>query len=315
MSSLALKGPYWVTVRQHRRALRVAAVAVAAALVVVGGLRLWDAMVPDMVMEGGDKVPADDDHGYGLLRWGMEYFSVAMVLLPLLVGAFVAGPMVARELESGTYKLALNQSVAPSRWLGAKLLTAAGATAVIIAALMAVYQVGLARVEGSLELHWADRGAYEASGTILLAQSLLAIAVGALVGQLVRRTVPAMAVTGILVGLPILLLGAYRWDFLSVETITGPINVSTGILVAPGDGFMTDHGLLAADGGRITDWPCWGNEDTYTCLARKGVTGQYLDYHPASHFWPTQLIETGIVLALAALALLAAFRVLRARHP
>lgn len=45
------------------------------------------------------------------------------------------------------------------------------------------------------------------------------------------------------------------------------------------------------------------------------IASQYLDYHPGSHFWPTQLIETGIVLALAALALFAAFRVLRARHP
>ncbi|MFE5481711.1 ABC transporter permease [Streptomyces sp. NPDC056527] len=305
MSALTLKGPHWVTVRQHRRALWVAGAAVALSLVCVGGLRFWDSLTPG----------TNQDNGYALLRWGMEYFSAGMILLPLLVGAFVAGPMVARELESGTYKLALGQSVAPSRWLGAKLLTAATATVVITAALTAVYQVGLARVDGAFQLHWSDRGPYEASGTVLLAQCMLAIAVGALVGQLVRRTVPAMAVTGIVVGLPALLLGAFRWDFLSPRTITGPIDDRSGILVAPDDAFTTAHGLLAKDGGRMTDWPCWRYESTAACVDGEGLTGQYVDYHPASHFWPTQLIETGIVLALAALALYAAFRVLRARHP
>jgi hypothetical protein len=42
-------------------------------------------------------------------------------------------------------------------------------------------------------------------------------------------------------------------------------------------------------------------------------------YHPASHFWPLHLIETGIVLAVAALAVAAAFLLLRHRtqpaHP
>jgi hypothetical protein len=35
--------------------------------------------------------------------------------------------------------------------------------------------------------------------------------------------------------------------------------------------------------------------------------------HPASHFWPLQLVETGIVLAVAALATAAAFALLRRR--
>ncbi|MER6184601.1 hypothetical protein [Streptomyces sp. NPDC001652] len=39
-------------------------------------------------------------------------------------------------------------------------------------------------------------------------------------------------------------------------------------------------------------------------------------YHPQSHFWPLHLVETGIVLAVAALATLAAFLLLRHRtHP
>ncbi|MEK8144329.1 hypothetical protein NKH18_28275 [Streptomyces sp. M10(2022)] len=44
------------------------------------------------------------------------------------------------------------------------------------------------------------------------------------------------------------------------------------------------------------------------------MTGWFYDYHPASHFWPLQLVETGILLVLAALAVALAFRVLRRRH-
>lgn len=55
-------------------------------------------------------------------------------------------------------------------------------------------------------------------------------------------------------------------------------------------------------------------DDLVDCLASLGASERYHDYHPASHFWPLQLVETGILLALAALAVFAAFRVLRRLH-
>ncbi|MFF8016033.1 ABC transporter permease [Streptomyces sp. NPDC007929] len=42
-------------------------------------------------------------------------------------------------------------------------------------------------------------------------------------------------------------------------------------------------------------------------------TPSLMHKHPSSHFWPLQLVETGIVLAVAALATAAAFLVLRRR--
>ena len=42
-------------------------------------------------------------------------------------------------------------------------------------------------------------------------------------------------------------------------------------------------------------------------------TAPLMHEHPASHFWPLQLVETGIVLAVAALATTTAFLVLRRR--
>ncbi|MFI8828179.1 ABC transporter permease [Streptomyces sp. NPDC053431] len=316
MSSLALTGSYWVTVRQYRRALRLVAGGVVLALAVIGGLRLWDARTPDVHLADGSWAPADESHGYETLRIAMEYAGTGMILLPLLVGAFVAGPLVAREFETGTYRLALTQSVRPAAWLRAKVVTAGVTALAATLALVGVYRLGWDRVSGTYPFAWGDRGTYEGTGIVLVGYVLAAVAVGALVGQLVRRTLVAMSVTGLVMGLLLSVLGSLRWSLLGVETITGPVGRDAHPLAPPGSWLMTDTGMLDAHGNRLPGTTCFARTRHLTdCPPDLGVTGRYLDYHPRSHFWPTQLIETGILLALAALVLFAAFRVLRARHP
>ncbi|AJF66384.1 ABC transporter permease [Streptomyces vietnamensis] len=327
MSTLALKGPYWVTVRQYRRTLWLAGTAVVVSLAVIGGLRIWDAQAPDRYYVDGGRYAADDNRGYEMLRLAVEYGGAYLLFLPLLVGVFVAGPLVAREFESGTYKLSLTQSVSPAAWLRTKLLSTTAAAFLTLIALMGVYRIGWGRVAGSWNLDWAERGPYEATGVVLFAYVLAAVAVGALAGLLIRRTLVAMAATGLVMGVVFLVLGAYRWSFLPVKTLTGPAGPT---LWTPDHGLMMDTGLLTSSGARFDQQVCWdevnrtpgldGMDDGGMklfdrCLTRHGATSQYVDYHPQSHFWPTQLIESGILLALAALAALAAFRVLRARHP
>ncbi|MFF9853692.1 ABC transporter permease [Streptomyces litmocidini] len=326
MSAPALKGPYWVTVRQYRRTLWLAVAAVIVSLAVIGGLRIWDAQTPDQLLQDGYPIPSDENRGFRALEWAMEYAGGGMILLPLLVGAFVAGPLIAREFESGTYKLSLTQSVSPAAWLRAKLLTTTSAVLLATLALTGVFRIGWERAaifEGGA---W-DPGPYVATGVVLFAYLLAAVAVGALLGLLIRRTLVAMAATGLVMGVVLLVLGAYRWSFLPVKTITGPTGPT---LWTPENGLMMDTGLLTASGARFDQSICWdevnrtpgldGMEDGGTklfdrCLTRHGATAQYVDYHPSSHYWPTQLIESGILLALTALAAFAAFRVLRARLP
>lgn len=304
MSALTLKGPRWVTVRQHRRALWALPALVAASLAGVVALRWW-------ADNAADLYPSSLD---GPLRSAMAVAGTAMLLLPLVMGAFVAGPMVARELESGTYRLALTQSSTPRAWLASKIAVAAVAAVACSAALVGVYHVGWVPLAGTHQFSWADRGPYESTGTVAVAYCLLGVAVGAVVGQLVRRTLAAMAVTGLVTGLVIALLGALRWSFLPVRTVTGPL--AEGPPHAGGDAFMTDSGFTTASGGRLPEWACFERSRSLSkCPDDLNVTGWYLEYHPASHYWPTQSIETAVVMTLAALALWAAFAVLRARHP
>ncbi|MEU7604665.1 ABC transporter permease [Streptomyces sp. NPDC040724] len=301
MSVPILKGPRWVTVRQHRRALWALPAAVAASLAVVSALRWWAGNPARLLWTVPD----------GPLRVAMDYGGKGMLLLPLLVGAFVAGPMVARELESGTYRLALTQSTTPRAWLASKITVAAAAAVACSIALAGVYRLGWAPLEGTYRFSWADRGPYESLGTVLVAYCLLGVAVGALVGQLVRRTLAAMAVTGLVTGLVMAALGALRWSFLPVRTVTGP---TAGGPPHIGDALMMDLGLTTASGGRLPEWACFERTHNLSgCPDDLNVTGWYFDHHPASHYWPTQSIETAAVLALAALALWAAFAVLRTR--
>ncbi|WP_405977094.1 ABC transporter permease [Streptomyces sp. NBC_00158] len=308
MSTPTLKGPYWVTVRQHRRAARALSALTAAGLAAVAALRLW-AGAPGP--EGPFAFPT---RAYNLLRLCMEYAGTGLLLLPLLAGAFVAGPMTARELESGTWRLALTQSTTPRAWLGAKVLVASVVSAVAAAALVLVYRLGWTRVSSTYQLTWFDRGPYESTGPVLAAYCLLGVALGALVGQLVRRTVAAMAVTGLLTGLVMLALGALRWSFLPTQTRTIPLGGNTTRLMPP-DSLMMDTGLITSSGARLPEYACFERtRNMGDCPADLNVTAWYAEFHPASHYWPTQLIETGVVLALGAAALYAAFRVLRARR-
>lgn len=310
MSGLTLKGPYWVAARQHRRALWAVPAVVAAALVAVIALRIG---AGDTDTGGGAGVAWTND-GYLLLRICMEKAATGLLFLPLLVGAFVAGPMTARELESGTWRLALTQSSTPKAWLGSKVGVAAIVSLLGSAAFVAVYRIGWARVTGTYRFHWADRGTYEATGPVLAAYCLLGVAVGVLIGQLVRRTLAAMALTGILTGLVMLALGALRWSILPVETGTVPLSGHASQAM-PYSALMIDTGLVTSRGEHLPEYVCSERfQDTVSCPAGIDVTGRYAEFHPVSHYWPTQLVESSLVLVLAGVALFAAFRLVAARR-
>ncbi|MEU6864310.1 ABC transporter permease [Streptomyces sp. NPDC046876] len=297
---LTLKGSSRAVVRLNRRTLWALAALAAAALAAVVALRSWAG-------------PASGRHneGWRLLQLGMQYAGTGLLFLPMLVGAFVAGPLTARELESGTWRLTLTQSAGPRAWLGAKVLVAATAAALASAVLVGIYRFGWSRVPNTYQLHWADRGTYEATGPVLVAYCLLGVALGVLVGQLVRRTLAAMAVTGLLTGVVVLGFGFLRWSLLPTQTDILPFPGSP--FGAPGSALVTDRGLITGSGERLPDDACFARtKNMGVCPADMDVTARYVEFHPASHHWPTQLIETSVALALAAVALWAAFRLARA---
>ena len=51
----------------------------------------------------------------------LELLGTTLVGIPALLGAFWGAPLITRELETGTHRLAWTQSVTRGQWLAAKL--------------------------------------------------------------------------------------------------------------------------------------------------------------------------------------------------
>ncbi|MER6257049.1 hypothetical protein ABT224_37520 [Streptomyces sp. NPDC001584] len=143
---------------------------------------------------------------------------------------------------------------------------------------------------------------------------MLGVALGVTVGQLVRRTLVSMALTGVLTGLVLLGVGALRWSFLPVEIRTMPVEGDL-IDVMPTSALMMDTGLLTSTGERLPEYACFQRtQNLHVCPADMDVTSSYVEFHPVSHYWPAQLVESSLVLAPAGVALYAAFRLVGARR-
>lgn len=337
----------WLTWRQFRvQAVVVyaALLALAVALVLTGG-QLSDAY-RDSAATFLDQI-AFDRSKQTLYTVGVA----AAYLVPAVIGAFWGAPMVARELEAGTHRLAWTQSVSRTRWLATKLglgmLGAASAGAV----------VGLAMTWWARPIDSAVNGSHSASGTIFdlprivpamfgargitpIAYAALAFALGVLVGALLRRTVPAMAVTLVVYVLIQVVMPTWVRPHL-VEPVTTTVAITEDNLHGvmgrgpgepidrldvgderPGAWSLSDQ-TVDASGTKVGSFPSWvtdcllppqqdqaeGRATQQACFDRLADDGyrQQVTYHPSSHYWALQWRETGVMLVGALLLGGAAF--------
>ncbi|MEV7403631.1 hypothetical protein AB0N93_24975 [Streptomyces sp. NPDC091267] len=313
-----------VVVRQHRRALWIAGALALAWIVVMVGFSLWAdratvafAAAPCSARSAGlgcDARIQEFDEFMSLFQTVLAYGGLALIVLPGVVAAFVAGPMIAREFESGTYKVSWTQSVSPTHWLLAKLAVPAVLLLAGVSALSTVFAWARSQAGTGYPTQWYGVPFFGATGTAPVAYALCGLALGTLVGLLVHRTVAAMSVALLATGAVVVALTAQRAALWPLQTVTGAKAAVTRVDVSS---WIIDYGRITADGRRLpmeTCWPARSTTEEARCLADHHITGFYADYHPASHFWPLQLVESGILLVLAAAAVAVAFRVLRRRH-
>ena len=126
-------------------------------------------------------------------RFGSEVniaFWSALLILPGLIGVLVGAPLIARELEYGTWRLAWSQTVPRARWLTVKLALVTGGLVVFGAAMTALitwYRAPMDRLTG----HFLPN-IYDFEGLVLTAYILCAFGFAVLAGLLLRRSIPAM---------------------------------------------------------------------------------------------------------------------------
>jgi ABC-type transport system involved in multi-copper enzyme maturation permease subunit len=209
----------------------------------------------------------------------IAFWSVALIV-PGLIGVLVGAPLIARELEYGTWRLAWSQTVPRARWLAVKLALVTGGLIVVGAAMTAVitwYRAPMDRLTGRF-LH----NIYDFEGLVLTAYILCAFGFAVLAGLLLRRSIPAMVAAFIpWLAVRLVVEFVFRPHFMAPLTATGSC--------ARGCGYGI--GFVPQATGRIGDWVLSMN-------ANGGFT-----YQPADRFWPFQLIEAGIFVALTAAAL------------
>jgi len=118
--------------------------------------------------------------------------STLVTVVPILLGVFWGAPLVAREMESGTYRLAWTQGVTRVRWIVVRLALVV-AVAVVITAVLSVattwWQSPVDRLNNS------PFNSFETRDLVPVAYAAFAVALGALLGAILRRTVLAMAAT------------------------------------------------------------------------------------------------------------------------
>ena len=194
-----------VTWRQHRFALAGVAVLLGAlAVVPVAGrpsdaprLRRRDRRLPSGKLTGLPEAVITFIGTYGFLANGCILQPV-----PVLIGAFVGAPVLARELETGTFRYAWTQGFGRRRWTLAKLVplavavtAAAGAFSLLLSWYYQPYfapgNQGLALTETTPFFP----GLFDLRGVAFAAWTLAAFAIGALAGMLIRRVVPAIVAT------------------------------------------------------------------------------------------------------------------------
>jgi hypothetical protein len=247
-------------------------------------------------------------------RYGALLSEIAWLnFLPMLVGVFWGAPLVARELETGTCRLAWTQSIARRRWLTSKLALFVAATVAIGAGfslLLGWWFHPFAQLQFGGGYSRMDLDSFDFQGVVPIAYSLFAFAVGAAAGVIVRRVLPAMAIT-FAVYLPTRLwvqnLRAHFAAPLQIRYQAFGTSPRTGLgdwviqsrIIGRAGQTVSDQAVLSTCG--VT--PSAPKSDVLGCLAAHGY--HQLDvYQPASRFWAFQGIESAIFVGVA-VALLA----------
>jgi hypothetical protein len=117
-----------------------------------------------------------------------------LLVLPVLFGMFWGAPLIARELETGTFRLAWTQSLTRGRWLAVKL-GLLGLAAMAAAGLLSLMVTWWFSPLDRMNLSRLTPGVFDERGIVPIGYAAFAFAFGVTAGVVIRRTVPAMAAT------------------------------------------------------------------------------------------------------------------------
>jgi hypothetical protein len=308
----------WLIWRQHRTEVCVLGllVGVFGITLLVLGVQAHDLFPGGPARCAGEAAAGDAcaasfrrlDEGYGYV----ENLLAGFYLVPVVIGAFLGAPLLARELEDGTWQLAWTQAVPRMRWLAAKLAALAGVTAALTGAFTAVLTWFRQPFDA-----WEGRFQYDAfdlEGLVPVVYALFAFGVATAAGAILRRSLPAFGVAfGVFLAARMSVALFARPAYATPITTAAPVPVGdsedqAGHRHVPGFAdWVIERGYADATGRRLS----WTEYYDLEAAANRAGTNlnqflhaqgvqQFRVYHPADRFWTFQLIEAALFVAVTA---------------
>lgn len=330
----------WLTWRQFRAQSIVAAAALAATAVVLGltGLHLAHLYATAGVARchSGGACATATANFVSLLNAGVAnhlplLFGTALIVVPAVIGIFWGAPLITRELETGTYHLVWNQSVSRTRWLATKLVLV-GLASMAVAGLFSLMVTWSASLIDKVNMNWLQPSVFSERGIAPIGYAAFAFVLGVTAGVLIRRTVPAMAVTLVVFTAVQFAMRVLRGHLIAPLRAIVPITGVTGASIAVQSGgagsmslaptaanipgaWIYSAQVVNAAGHVVRAVPlsAAGNLSAHTCAAAdargsspacfaglaRHLFRELVTYQPASRFWLFQGYETAIFLTLA----------------
>jgi hypothetical protein len=252
----------------------------------------------------------------------------AMFVLPAIIGMFWGAPLVTRELETGSFRLAWTQGVTRTRWLAVKLgvvglgaMAAAGLLSLMLTWWSSpIDTVASLKTGNSISFIRLGLVQFATRGITPIGYAAFAFTLGVTTGVLIRRTIPAMAATlaaftFIQIAMPLwirphLIAPAHAVVALTTANISGLAEFGNSSLTVmppassnPAGAWILSTQTIDKAGhvfNAATISACRGN-NFRACGAGLGRLhlSDLITYQPASRFWAFQWYETAIFLALA----------------
>jgi hypothetical protein len=238
----------------------------------------------------------------------LQQVNLLILVLPALIGIFCGAPLVARELESGTYRLAWTQSVTRTRWLALRAsLVAAGSllTVALFVALIAWW----GRLFDAINADRLDPVQFSERGVVPLAYTAFAFSLGLAAGTVIRRVVPAMAVTLV----AFFAVRVVVQEFVRGHLFAAPVHVHRPIFsdrpLGP-NAWTVSSRLVDAHGTTVNPKtyfqarcglsPAQYSKQTIDACASRLHVQQIYAVQPAHRYWYLQGAESLAFLVLAA---------------
>ena len=316
----------WVTWRQHRVALAgvAAFLGVVAVYVWIVGLQLHHAYIAATACSPASPACADlitDFNNMNHVLIG----GYVLQIVPALIGAFVGAPVLARELETGTFRYALSQRFGRWRWTLAKLVALGFSGGrcgrchqrAVLLVLPAVLRHGL-------PLPFTFRGVPARSRPVRPPRRFVRrLDAGCLHDRRPGRFAHPpgrprdRGHLAVYLGLALAAGNLLRQHYLA-PLVTSTLN-GAGSANGPGSAVVLSQWWTKGGKFEFHSWrdvppnliracaspPTGGGKSApvslYQCFAQHGYT-QLTNYQPASRFWPFQWIEGGWLLALSLLS-------------